>query len=78
MSETELKVKEVIKERMGLKELPEDSCKLVDDLGADSLDMVELVIGIEEAFDLNIPDNDAGELKTVKDVVNYISSKVKE
>jgi acyl carrier protein len=77
MSETELKVKEVIKERMGLKELPEDSCKLVDDLGADSLDMVELVIGIEEAFDLNIPDNDAGELKTVKDVVNYISSKVK-
>lgn len=48
----------------------------IDDLGADSLDIVELVMTMEEEFDLEIPDEDAEKIKTVNDVVNYIKAKV--
>ncbi|NBX75583.1 MAG: acyl carrier protein, partial [Proteobacteria bacterium] len=48
----------------------------IDDLGADSLDIVELVMTMEEEFDLEIPDEDAEKIKTVADVSNYIKSKV--
>jgi acyl carrier protein len=48
---------------------------LVDDLGADSLDLVELVMTMEEEFDLEIPDEDAEKLLTVEDAVNYIKTK---
>ena len=47
----------------------------IDDLGADSLDIVELVMTMEEEFDLDIPDEDAEKMRTVQDVVNYIASK---
>jgi acyl carrier protein len=47
----------------------------IEDLGADSLDIVELVMQMEEEFDLDIPDEDAEKIKTVGDVVKYISSK---
>lgn len=47
-----------------------------DDLGADSLDTVEMVMAFEEAFDIEIPDNDAEKIKTVKDAVTYLKSKV--
>ncbi len=47
----------------------------IDDLGADSLDIVELVMTMEEEFDLDIPDEDAEKMKTVGDVVKYITSK---
>ena len=47
----------------------------VDDLGADSLDTVELIMAFEEAFDVEIPDEDAQKIKTVKDVIDYIESK---
>ncbi len=47
----------------------------IDDLGADSLDIVELVMTMEEEFDLDIPDDDAEKMKTVGDVVKYIASK---
>ena len=50
---------------------------LQDDLGADSLDVVELVMAFEEEFDLEISDEDAERCKTVKDVLDYIASKVK-
>ena len=51
------------------------TASFVDDLGADSLDIVELVMTMEEEFDLDIPDEDAEKMKTVGDVVKYISSK---
>lgn len=51
------------------------TASFIDDLGADSLDIVELVMTMEEEFDLDIPDEDAEKMKTVDDVVKYISSK---
>lgn len=48
---------------------------MIDDLGADSLDTVELVMAFEEEFDTEIPDEDAENIKTVKDVIDYIESK---
>ena len=49
---------------------------LIDDLGADSLDVIELVMQFEEAFDIEIADEDAENIKTVKDVLDYIETKV--
>jgi acyl carrier protein len=51
------------------------TASFIDDLGADSLDIVELVMTMEEEFDLDIPDGDAEKMKTVGDVVKYITSK---
>jgi len=51
--------------------------KFQDDLGADSLDVVELIMKIEEKFDIKIPDEDAGKIQTVGDAVKYIEAKVK-
>ncbi|MBS1962421.1 MAG: acyl carrier protein [Bdellovibrionales bacterium] len=51
------------------------TASFIDDLGADSLDIVELVMTMEEEFDLDIPDEDAEKMKTVGDVVKYITSK---
>lgn len=51
------------------------AASFIDDLGADSLDIVELVMSMEEEFDLEIPDEDAEKMKTVGDVVTYITSK---
>ncbi len=51
------------------------TASFIDDLGADSLDIVELVMTMEEEFDLDIPDDDAEKMKTVGDVVKYINSK---
>jgi len=55
--------------------LVEDNASFVDDLGADSLDIVELVMAFEEAFELEIPDEDAEKIATVKDAVSYIENK---
>lgn len=74
--DVEKKVKEIIKDKLGLRLLPEDHLKLIDDLGADSLDIVELIIAFEDSFEIDIPDDDAEKLKTVKEVENYISIKV--
>jgi len=49
----------------------------VDDLGADSLDTVELVMAFEEAFDIEIPDEDAEKIRTVKDAIDYINAHAK-
>ena len=67
------KVKSIIVEQLGVDEeevTPDAS--FVDDLGADSLDTVELVMAFEEAFDIEIPDEDAEKIRTVKDAVDYI------
>ena len=67
------KVKEIIVEQLGVSEdsVTNDS-SFIDDLGADSLDIVELIMALEEEFDLEIPDSDAEKIVTVGDVVEYI------
>jgi len=76
MASTEDKVKEIIVEQLGVDENQVDgSASFVDDLGADSLDIVELVMAFEEAFDMDIPDEDAEKITTVKDAVEYIKGK---
>ncbi|MDD5371961.1 MAG: acyl carrier protein [Campylobacterota bacterium] len=69
-------IKEVVVEQLGVNadEVKEDA-KFVEDLGADSLDVVELVMALEEKFDIEIPDDEAEKIRTVKDVVNYIENK---
>lgn len=67
------KVKKIIAEKLSVdinEVVPEAS--FVDDLGADSLDLVELIMSMEEAFDVDISDEDAEKLVTVKDVLDYI------
>ena len=72
----EAKVKQIIVEQLGVGEAQVDStASFVDDLGADSLDIVELVMAFEDAFDLDIPDEDAEKITTVKDAVEYIDGK---
>ena len=71
--EVKEKVVEIINERLGSpdKTISEETT-FVNDLGADSLDQVELVMELEDAFDLNIPDEEAENIQTVGDAINYI------
>lgn len=74
----EPKVKKIIEEQLGVDaERVKPEASFIDDLGADSLDIVELVMAMEEEFDLEIPDEDAEKLKTVSDVTSYIEGKGK-
>ncbi len=68
-------VKEVVIEQLDCDpaEVKEDS-KFIEDLGADSLDVVELVMALEEKFDIEIPDEDAEKIKTVADAIKYIEN----
>ena len=69
------KVKKIIVEQLGVDEGEvTSSASFVDDLGADSLDTVELVMAFEESFDIEIPDEDAEKIRTVKDAVEYIEN----
>ena len=69
------KVKEVVAEQLNVEvaDINEDS-SFVDDLGADSLDLVELVMALEDNFDMKIPDEDVESIKTVGDAITYIES----
>jgi acyl carrier protein len=70
------KVKQIIVEQLGVDEAQvDDTASFVEDLGADSLDIVELVMAFEEAFDIDIPDEDAEKITTVKDAISYIDNK---
>ena len=70
------KVKEIIAEQLNQDAAGIDSsAHFVNDLGADSLDVVELVMAFEEAFDLEIPDEDAEKIQTVQDAISYIEGK---
>lgn len=72
------KVKDIVVEQLGVDpEKVKAEASFIDDLGADSLDIVELVMAMEEEFDLEIPDEDAEKLKTVNDVQTYLTSKGK-
>ena len=71
---SEDRIKEIIVEQLGVEESEITStASFIDDLGADSLDTVELVMAFEEEFDIEIPDEDAENIKTVKDVVDYLN-----
>jgi acyl carrier protein len=75
--DTDTKVKEIIIDKLGVEEsqiTPEAS--FTNDLGADSLDIVELVMGFESAFQISIPDEDAEKIGTVGDAINYLNEKV--
>lgn len=77
VKEIEQKVKDIIVEQLGVEEsevTPEAS--FIDDLGADSLDTVELVMAFEEAFDIEIPDEDAEKITTVEDAIEYVKGKL--
>ncbi len=70
------KVKSVIVDQLGVDESDVTmDANFVDDLGADSLDIVELIMGLETEFDLEIPDEDAEKIATVGDAVNYIKER---
>jgi acyl carrier protein len=72
----EEKVKKIIVEQLGVSEDEVVSqASFTDDLGADSLDTVELVMALEEEFELEIPDEDAEKISTVQDVISYIEQK---
>jgi acyl carrier protein len=77
MSNVAERVQAIIVEQLGVdeKEVTE-SASFIDDLGADSLDTVELVMAFEEEFDLEIPDEDAEEITTVRDAITYIEEKL--
>ena len=74
MSDIAKRVKEIVADQLGVEEalvLPESS--FMDDLGADSLDTVELVMALEEEFDIEIPDEDAEKIQSVNDAIEYIT-----
>ena len=72
-SATEDKVKQIIVEQLGVDESEvTPTASFIDDLGADSLDTVELVMALEEGFGIEIPDEDAEKITTVKDAISYI------
>ena len=72
---SEERIKEIIVEQLGIDvaQITSDA-SFIDDLGADSLDTVELVMAFEEEFDIEIPDEDAEKIRTVRDVVNYLNT----
>ena len=78
MADIETRVKEIIAEQLKVDDVANvtNEASFIDDLGADSLDIVELIMALEEEFDMEIPDADAEKVVTVGDVVDYIKDHV--
>ena len=76
MSDVAEKVKKIIAEHLGIDDMEKitEDAKFIDDLGADSLDTVELVMAFEEAFDVEIPDEKAATILTVGDAISHLES----
>lgn len=77
MSDLQARVKKVILDKITVAEdkiVP--SAAFVDDLGADSLELVEMIMGFEDEFGLKIPDSDSEKMRTVQDALNYLADKV--
>lgn len=75
MSTIEARVKKIVVEQLGVKdEEVTNDASFVDDLGADSLDTVELVMALEEEFETEIPDEDAEKITTIQEAINYITA----
>jgi len=71
------KIKQIVSEQLGVDEAEvTPTASFVDDLGADSLDTVELVMALEEAFEIEIPDEEAEKIRTVQDAITYVEKKV--
>jgi acyl carrier protein len=76
-SEIESRVKKIVVEQLGVKEDEvTNDASFIDDLGADSLDTVELVMALEEEFEVEIPDEEAEKILTIKQAVNYIVNRM--
>lgn len=69
------KLKEIMEERTGINEFKEED-RFIDDLGLDSLGIMDVVAGIEEEFDISVPDEDIGKITTIKSAIDYIVEKV--
>lgn len=77
MSDIELRIKEAVAEQLGLRaEEINNDASFMDDLGADSLDLVELVMSFENDFDITIPDEDSGQITTVQSAIDYVKAKI--
>jgi len=77
MSSIEERVKKIVAEQLGVKEEDiQNSASFVEDLGADSLDTVELVMALEEEFETEIPDEDAENITTVQHAIDYVESHI--
>jgi len=74
MSNIEERVKKIVAEQLGVKEDIAADASFVDDLGADSLDTVELVMALEEEFECEIPDDEAEKITTVQQAIDYVVS----
>jgi len=75
--DVEVKVKEIIVEQLGVDEGQVTAeASFIDDLGADSLDTVELVMAFEDKFDIEIPDEDAEKMRSVGDAIEYLKTKL--
>lgn len=74
MSNIEERVKKIVAEQLGVKEEIANDASFVDDLGADSLDTVELVMALEEEFECEIPDEEAEKITTVQQAIDYVTS----
>jgi len=75
MNTVEARVKKIVVEQLGVKEEEvTNDASFVDDLGADSLDTVELVMALEEEFETEIPDEDAEKIATIQDAITYVSA----
>jgi len=79
MATIEERVKNIVAEQLGIeKEKITNEASFVDDLGADSLDTVELVMALEEEFGMEIPDEDAEKIATIQQAIDYIQAHIKE
>ena len=72
MSNIEQRVKKIVSEQLGVKDEIANDASFVDDLGADSLDTVELVMALEEEFECEIPDDEAEKITTVQQAIDYV------
>ena len=78
MADNAQKVRDIIEKELGVeREKLTDEASFIEDLGADSLDIVELVMEFEKEFNIDIPDEDAEKIATVKDAIDYIEAKKK-
>jgi acyl carrier protein len=79
MSDIEQRVRKIVAEQLGVAEAEiKNEASFVDDLGADSLDTVELVMALEEEFECEIPDEEAEKITTVQQAINYVEAHLKK
>ena len=79
MENIEQRVKKIVAEQLGVNEADiKNESSFVDDLGADSLDTVELIIALEEEFDFEVPDEDAEKITTVQQAIDYVTASLKK